>query len=300
MSRRGLQPLGVVVSFFRISKSFHLLFLRKQFTERIIHYRIWTVRAYINGKRVAKSTGTKGKAAAEEYRAKEKIEKRRREIRKKFVGMTTVRVAKFYGVSQELVMRRFLETGYIDWITDEADKVAEAPLPEGKGFEYVCKGPAAEAAKVLGFCIDAMAIRPPDPPPVIYTGKKLAAKLEYQRKKEDAFNKLSPEEKAKVLAERERRQRGTPQGLLKRIVARLAQEDGKDVDAVMSELTAEGITDLVINAIRTHNDRRKTKGNPDPIGQEVIVRLGTKAVRAFHKCKTGEVVASWNEGRIVR
>lgn len=38
MSRRGLQPLGVAVSFFRMLKSFHLLPLRKQFTERIIHY----------------------------------------------------------------------------------------------------------------------------------------------------------------------------------------------------------------------------------------------------------------------
>ena len=38
MNRRGLQPLGVVVSSFRLLKSFHLLPLRKQFTERIIHY----------------------------------------------------------------------------------------------------------------------------------------------------------------------------------------------------------------------------------------------------------------------
>ena len=38
MSPRGRQPLGVVVSFFRLLKSFHLLSLRKQFTERIIHY----------------------------------------------------------------------------------------------------------------------------------------------------------------------------------------------------------------------------------------------------------------------
>ena len=39
MSRRGLQPLGVVVSFFGILKPLHLLSPRKQFTERIIHYR---------------------------------------------------------------------------------------------------------------------------------------------------------------------------------------------------------------------------------------------------------------------
>ena len=38
MSRRGLQPLGVVVSFFGILKPLHLLSPRKQFTERIIHY----------------------------------------------------------------------------------------------------------------------------------------------------------------------------------------------------------------------------------------------------------------------
>ena len=40
MNRRGLQPLGVVVSFSRLLKSFHLLPLRNQFTERIIHYQI--------------------------------------------------------------------------------------------------------------------------------------------------------------------------------------------------------------------------------------------------------------------
>ena len=40
MSRLGRQPLGVVVSSFRLSKSFHLLPLRKQFTERIIHYHL--------------------------------------------------------------------------------------------------------------------------------------------------------------------------------------------------------------------------------------------------------------------
>ena len=38
MNRHGLQPLGVVVSFSRLLKSFHLLPLRNQFTERIIHY----------------------------------------------------------------------------------------------------------------------------------------------------------------------------------------------------------------------------------------------------------------------
>ena len=38
MGRRGLQPLGVVASSFWILKSFHLLSLRNQFTERIIHY----------------------------------------------------------------------------------------------------------------------------------------------------------------------------------------------------------------------------------------------------------------------
>ena len=40
MNRRGLQPLGVVVSSCRLLKSFHLLTLRKQCTERIIHYHL--------------------------------------------------------------------------------------------------------------------------------------------------------------------------------------------------------------------------------------------------------------------
>lgn len=147
-----------------------------------------------------------------------------------------------------------------------------------------------------------MAIRPLDPPPVILTSKKREAKLEYQRQKEDAFNKLPPEEQAKILARREKRQRGTPQGLLKRIVAQLAIDDNRYEeganDAIMAELTANGVTGLVLNAIRTQGDRRK--GRLQGEGQEATVRIGARAVRVFMKCKTGELVESWNADKLIR
>lgn len=215
--------------------------------------------------------------------------------------MTTVRIARFYGVSQELVMRRFLEVGYVDWISDEADRLAAQDLPWFKGYDYLCKGPSAEAAKVLRFCIDAMAIRPPDPPPKILTGKKLGEKLERERQKKDAFDKLPPEEKFKVLQRREKHEAGTPQGLLKRIVERLVLEDKlPGVDSLMGDLTGEGVTDLILNAIRTQNDRRKGSKHPDPSAQDSIVRYGTRAVRVFRQCKTGQLVDSWGVGKVIR
>ena len=42
--------------------------------------------------------------------------------------------------------------------------------------------------------IDAMAIRPPAPIPPMLTPKQQEARLEYRRKKIDAFNALPPEE----------------------------------------------------------------------------------------------------------
>ena len=240
-----------------------------------------------------------GEAAVAAYREEEKREKFRRKIRQHFVEDVTTRVATFYGVSRETVMARFIEVGYVDWISDRADQVAATYKPGEKGIEAMCKGPAWELTKVLKFCIDAMAIRPPDPPPVLLDSRRQKAKLEYQRQKEDAFNKLPPEEQQKILAKREKRQRGTPQGLLKRIVARLAEEDKRtDTDAIMAELTAEGITDLILNSIRTQNERRKGRAQGE--GQEAIVRVGAQAVRVFRKCNTGAVVESWNAERLIR
>ena len=240
-----------------------------------------------------------GEAAVAAYREEEKREKFRRKVRAHFVEEVTTRVATFYGVSRETVMARFLEVGYVDWISEQADQVAATYKPGEKGMDAMCKGPASEATKVLKFCIDAMAIRPPDPPPVILDTRRQKAKVEYQRQKEDAFNKLPPEEQAKILARREKRQRGTPQGLLKRIVARLASEDNRsDLDAIMAELTAEGVTDLILNAIRTQRERLKTR--PQGEGQEAIVRVGARAVRVSRRCKTGALVESWNAERFIR
>ena len=239
-----------------------------------------------------------GDAAVAAYREEEKREKFRRKVRQHFVEAVTTRVATFYGVSRETVMARFIEVGYVDWISERADEVAATYKPNGKGVDAMCKGPAGEATKVLKFCIDAMAIRPPDPPPVILDTKRQKAKIEYQRKKEDAFNALPPEEQQKVLAKREKRQRGTPQGLLKRIVARLVEEGGGDADAIMAELTAEGVTDLILNAIRTQEERRGGRAQGE--GQEAIVRVGAKAVKVFRQCKTGALVESWNADRLIR
>lgn len=240
-----------------------------------------------------------GEAAVAAYREEEKREKFRRKIRQRFVEDVTTRVATFYGVSRETVMARFLEVGYVDWISEQADAVAATYKPGEKGMDAMCKGPAWEATKVLKFCIDAMAIRPPDPPPTILDARRQKARLEYQRQKEDAFNKLPPEEQAKVLAKREKRQRGTPQGLLKRIVARLAEEEKReDVDALMAELTSEGVTDLILNSIRTQNERRKGRAQGE--SQDAIVRVGAQAVRVFRLCKTGALVESWNAERLIR
>ena len=66
----------------------------------------------------------------------------------------------------------------------------------------------------------------------------------------------------------------------------------------MAELTAEGITDLILNSIRTQNERRKGRAQGE--GQEAIVRVGAQAVKVFRKCNTGAVVESWNAERLIR
>lgn len=238
-----------------------------------------------------------GEEGRKAHREEQKLEKRRSEVEKLFVEAVANRVAKAYGVSRERVMRRFIEEGFVDWIAEEAYRVShDEERMKKPGYEAICKGPAAEAAKVLGFCIDAMAIRPPDPPPVMLTPKQQEAKLERQRQKEDEFNKLSKEDQEKELAKREHRRRGTPEGLLKRIVIQLSLEDNRieERDAIMAELTASGVTDLILNAIRTRRDRT-THGFCD-FQQEAIVRLGCKAVRIFTKYKTAEAVEAWQFG----
>ena len=66
----------------------------------------------------------------------------------------------------------------------------------------------------------------------------------------------------------------------------------------MAELTAEGVTDLILNAIRTQRERLKTR--PQGEGQEAIVRVGARAVRVFRRCKTGALVESWNADKLIR
>lgn len=242
-----------------------------------------------------------GDAAVKAYKIEAKKEKRRAKVRAHFIEGVTTRVAAYYGVSRELVMRRFLEVGFNDWLADEADKAA---MDESRmhlyGIDAQIKNFVCEAAKVLEFCIDATAVRPPDPVPPVLTTKQREAKEEYQRKKIDEFNAMSPEEQAKVLARKASRERGTPQGLLKEIVLALAREDGRtgEEDAIMAELTALGITELILNALRVRRDRCAGKC-PKPL-QEFLIRLGPQAVRVFRQCNTGEVFESWHEEMVVR
>ena len=243
----------------------------------------------------------RGEEAVKAYKAEAKKEKRRGKVRAHFIEGVTTRVAAYYGVSRELVMRRFLEVGFNDWLVKEADKAA---LDESRmhlyGIDAQIKNLVSEAAKVLEFCIDATAVRPPDPVPPVLSTKQREAKEEYQRKKIDAFNKLPPEEQAKVLARKASRERGTPQGLLKEMVYTLAITDGRigEQDSIMAELTAAGITSLILNALRVRRDRCKGKC-PKPL-QEFLLRIGPKAIDVFRMCNTGEVFASWHEDMVLR
>lgn len=234
-----------------------------------------------------------------EYRAEEKLERRRRNVEKFFIEAVANRVAKFYGVSRERVMRRFIEEGFVDYLAEEASRVShDKERMKIPSYEAICKGPAAEVAKVMGFCVDSMAIRPPDPTPPILSPKQQEARMEYQRQKIDAFNKLPKEEQEKIIAKREHRLRGRPERLLQRIIAQIAIEDNRfgETDLITAELTAAGVTDLVLNAIRTRRDRC-VAGFCDE-QQEAIIRLGVKAVRVLLKCKTAEAVESWQNPEV--
>jgi len=178
-------------------------------------------------------------------------------------------------------------------MAERSEKIWEDPaLARFPGVEAKCQGPIGEAVKILTFCIDAMAIRPPDPIPPMLTPKQQEARLEYQRKKIDEFNKLTPEEQAAVLAKREHRNRNKPEGIVKGMVAAYAKEEGKPSDAAHAELVADGIVDLLLNALKTRKD---ASSNGQFVDEQRVMyeRIGPAAIRLLKRCRTGEAVAAW-------
>ena len=236
-----------------------------------------------------------GRATVKEIRRAARRERMSGKMQRYYIEQVTNRIAKKYGISRERVASRFIEEGFLEWMAEESAKIIEDPARmKFPGVEARCHGPVDDAVKALSFCIDCMAIRPPDPIPPLLTPKQQELRLEYQRKKLDAFNKLSPEEQAKVIAKREHRARNTPEGLLKRIVTAYAAEEGRDREEVFAELRDRGIVDLVISGLKMRRMKR-------PIGAVVgkaLVKHGVRAVRIFIRCNTGEVIDSWRDANV--
>lgn len=244
-----------------------------------------------------------GAEAVADYRAKERREKRAGKIKARFIEQVTEGVARHYGISRERVARRFIEEGFMDWIIEEAEKVANDKHREETfpGFTALCQGPATEACKVIAFCIDSMAIRPPEPPPPMPDIRRQKAREEYRRKKIDEFNALPPEEQAAIIAKREHRQRNRPERVARRIVEAYAAEEGRtgDVDVLVEELTANGVFGLLLNALKTRSDMNSASHFSDAQAA-MLVRLGAKAIRLLKAYRMGESWDIWQSEMLVR
>ena len=232
-----------------------------------------------------------GPEAVADYRSQERREKRLGKIKAKFVEQVTEGVARHYGINRERVARRFIEEGFMDWIIEEAEKTAndrhrEETFP---GLDALCKGPASEACKVIAFCIDSMAIRPPEPPPPMVDLKRQKQREEYQRKKIDAFNALPPEEQEKILAKRNHRQRNRPERVARRIVEAYAASEGRagEVDAIVEELTLNGVFGLILNGLKTRKDTINGSHFMDAQAA-MLVHIGAKAVGLLKAYRLGE------------
>lgn len=232
-----------------------------------------------------------GPEAVADYRAQERREKRLGKIRAKFVEQVTEGVARHYGINRERVARRFIEEGFMDWIIEEAEKVANDKHREETfpGFDALCKGPATEACKVIQFCIDSMAIRPPEPIPAMPDIRRQKAREEYQKKKLDKFYALPIEEQEKILAKRAHRQRNRPERVARRIVEAYAAAEGRmaEVDAIVEELTANGVFELILNGLKTRKDMISGSHFMDSQA-EMLVRIGAKAVGLLKAYRLGE------------
>lgn len=228
-------------------------------------------------------------------RETERREKRRGKIQSYFIEQVTERIGKRYGISRERVASRFIEEGFLEWMADESAKIIDrADREKFPSVQAKCNGPVRDAVQTLAFCIDYMAIRPPDPIPPMLSPKQQEQRLEYQRKKLDAFNQLTPEEQAAVLAKREHRNR--PDGLLKRIVTQYAAEEGREREEVFAELRGKGVTDLILAGLKT---RREMIGYQigDSLGGP-MVRDGVRAIRVFLRCHTAEAIDAWRDATV--
>ena len=131
------------------------------------------------------------------------------------------------------------------------------------------------------------------------TPKQQEQRLEYRRKKIDAFNKLPPEEQERILAKKEHRERNRPERIAKRILAAYAQDEGRPVEDVLAELQGGGIFDLIVNGIRTRKEASKATQIVDAQAK-FYERIGPKAIRLLKRCRTGEAVEARDADKLIR
>ena len=240
-----------------------------------------------------------GEEAVRKFHKEEHLEKMRSKTQRYFIEHVTERVAKRYGISRERVASRLIEEGFMDWMVEESRKIWDDP--ERAKFLAVsskCKAAVDESAKILSFAIDCLAVRPPDPIPPMLTPKQQEARLEYRRKKLDAFNKLTKEEQEKVLAKKAQRERNQPQNVLKRIVAAYAFGEGRPADEVQAELQAAGVHDLIVNGLKTRREVNSLANFCDE-QSAMYERIGPKVIRLFLMCRSGEAATARDEVMMV-
>ena len=241
-----------------------------------------------------------GEEAVKKYRTEAHYDKQRAKTQKHYIEKVTERVAKRYGISRDRVAARFIEEGFIDWMAEESEKIWDDPkLAKFPGVDAKCQGPIGEAVKILTFCIDAMAIRPPAPVPPMLTPKQQEQRLEYRRKKLDAFNKLPPEEQEKILAKKRHRERNHPEQIARRIIAAYAAEEGRTVEDVLVEVQQCGIFDLLLNGLKTRREAASGTTTTDETSK-MYERIGPKAIRLLKRCRTGEAIEARDAAKFIR
>ena len=132
-----------------------------------------------------------------------------------------------------------------------------------------------------------MAIRPPAPIPPMLTPKQQEARLEYRRKKIDAFNAQPPEEQERILAKKRHRERNRPERIVERIITAYAADEGRTAEDALMEIQGCGIFDLLVNGIKTRKDAAKATQIVDAQAK-FYERIGPKVIRLLKRCRTGE------------
>ena len=243
-----------------------------------------------------------GKEAVREYKRNAHDDKMRARAQKYYIEHVTERVAKRYGISRERVAARFIEEGFLEWMADESERIWNDPTrAKFTGVSAKCNAHVDEAVKILTFCIDAMAIRPPDPVKPLLTPKQQEQRLEYRRKKIDAFNKLPPEEQERVLAKKAHRERNRPERIVERIVHLYALGEGRpqEVDAVYAELQSAGVVDLLVNGLKTRREASSATATSDQTAS-MYERIGPKVIRLLLRCRTGEAIEARDAEKLIR